>query len=72
LTAVDIKSISQGVRCEHLCPSCKVRFVDDRYERCVGCHMKWKKVYESCLNHGWSEDLARCRADDSYHPMCRA
>jgi len=59
----------QGDSSEHVCPSCKLRVIDKRFERCAGCYMKWKSVYESCLAHGWPDDLARCRATSSYPSM---
>lgn len=55
----------------HLCPSCKIKMVSGDYERCYGCQAKWWKVYDECIGAGWPEDLARSRADDSYHPLRR-
>lgn len=73
LRAVDMEVNMEAVKVEgqHVCPSCKVRMVEDRYERCAGCKAKWDAVRNSCVNHGWPEDLARARADDSYPPRCR-
>lgn len=51
---------------EHVCPSCKLAMVDDRFERCLACQRKWSKVYESCFAHGWPHCYAVLRADDFY------
>lgn len=65
------ENVSHSDCCLHLCPSCKVAVVPDRYQRCAGCQAKWWYVYDSCIGHGWTESLARCKADDSYLPMSR-
>lgn len=50
----------------HWCPACKVRVVNNSYGMCYGCHLKWKKVYNDCCDHGWPCDIARCKADEVY------
>lgn len=63
-----VKVKDDSVLCEgsHWCPSCKVRVVADEYRRCAGCQRKWLYVYDSCVKAGWPDDLARCKANDSY------
>lgn len=55
--------VSEGY---HLCPSCLGKMVENQFRLCFGCERKWWKVYGDCCSHGWSEDIARCKADDAY------
>jgi len=57
---------AMGCNGDHLCPSCRVRIVDDRYKRCFGCQAKWWKVFNDCVNVGWPDDYARLKADSVY------
>lgn len=50
----------------HWCHSCKVHVVKDGYDLCFGCERKWWKVKNDCMSHGWSEDMARSKADGAY------
>ena len=50
----------------HWCHSCKVHVVKDGYDLCFGCERKWQKVFKDCCDHGWPDDIARCKADDAY------
>lgn len=51
---------------EHVCPSCRLRLVSDRFKRCFACQRKWRKIFEDCVNVGWPDDYARLRADVFY------
>jgi len=51
---------------EHVCPSCRMRLVSDRFKRCFVCQRKWRKIFEDCVNVGWPDDYARLRADEFY------
>jgi hypothetical protein len=50
----------------HCCPCCGRGHVKNEYDYCYGCMMKWKKVFESCVSGGYSNEMACRKADEAY------